>query len=159
MIRLEKVAHARNGLDVGAYQCADVAGRNRKNGSASNVPVASGCHPAVPAIKSKARIRFQRIWPEPVTDWEAACGTCRSSSSDVLGRLYQSQALNIRGSVRFIANAFVDQRRVPLPARQPLRIAKPLPSAHHARRHSLLLHCDDIRPRNAPSAQEAWSFV
>jgi hypothetical protein len=24
----------------------DVAGRNRKNGSASNIPIVSGCHPA-----------------------------------------------------------------------------------------------------------------
>ena len=43
-------ARAGNGLVVSAYRCVDVAGRNRKNRSASNIPIASGCHPAVPSL-------------------------------------------------------------------------------------------------------------
>ena len=39
-------AHTENGLDVSAYRCVDVAGRNRQNSTASIFPVVTGCHPA-----------------------------------------------------------------------------------------------------------------
>ena len=38
-------AHTENRLDVSAYRCVDVAGRNRQNCAASNFPVTTGCHP------------------------------------------------------------------------------------------------------------------
>lgn len=42
-------ALAGNGLDVGAYRCAGVAGRNRQNCfPRPSFPVVAGCHPAVP---------------------------------------------------------------------------------------------------------------
>ena len=47
-----------NGLVVNAYRCVDVAGRNRKNGSASNIPIASGCHPANAMINVDAASWF-----------------------------------------------------------------------------------------------------
>jgi hypothetical protein len=39
-------AHTGNRLDVSAYRCVDVAGRNRQNSTASIFPVVTGCHPA-----------------------------------------------------------------------------------------------------------------
>ena len=51
-------ALAENGLDVNAYQCVDVAGRNRKNCAASNIPVASGCHPARASINAQSILWF-----------------------------------------------------------------------------------------------------
>jgi hypothetical protein len=61
-------AHAGNRLDVSAYRCVDVAGRNRQNCSASIVPVMAGCHPARAFNNVIASIRFpilrnrMRLW-------------------------------------------------------------------------------------------------
>jgi len=43
-----EAARAGNRLDVSAYRCVDVVGRNRKNAPRPSFPVVSGCHPAVP---------------------------------------------------------------------------------------------------------------
>jgi hypothetical protein len=51
---------ARNGLVVSAYRCVDVAGRNRKNASASNIPIASGCHPARAVRQQASRTMVAR---------------------------------------------------------------------------------------------------
>jgi len=39
------VCTRREQLDVSAYRCVGVAGRNRQNSSASIIPVVAGCHP------------------------------------------------------------------------------------------------------------------
>jgi hypothetical protein len=60
---LNEGALAGNGLDVSAYRCVVVAGRNRKNCTASIIPVASGCHPARAFINATKALLFnQRLY-------------------------------------------------------------------------------------------------
>ena len=54
-------ASAGNGLDVSAYRCVDVAGRNRQNSSASIVPVRAGCHPARATDNVERSKRFRNF--------------------------------------------------------------------------------------------------
>jgi hypothetical protein len=54
-------AHAGNGLDVSAYRCVAVAGRNRQNCAASIVPVMAGCHPARAFNNMVVSIGFQHF--------------------------------------------------------------------------------------------------
>jgi hypothetical protein len=63
-------AHAGNRLDVSAYRCVDVAGRNRQNCSASIVPVMAGCHPARAFNNARVSIRFPISRKEPFTKEE-----------------------------------------------------------------------------------------
>ena len=54
-------ASARNRLDVSAYRCVDVAGRNRQNCSASIFPVMAGCHPARATDNVERSKRFRNF--------------------------------------------------------------------------------------------------
>jgi hypothetical protein len=60
MQSLNESALAGNGLDVSAYRCVVVAGRNRKNCTASIIPVASGCHPASAFNNATEALLFNR---------------------------------------------------------------------------------------------------
>lgn len=51
-------AHTENRLDVSAYRCVDVAGRNRQNCTASIFPVVTGCHPACAITNATISIWF-----------------------------------------------------------------------------------------------------
>jgi hypothetical protein len=51
-------AQARNRLDVSAYRCVVVAGRNRQNSTASIISVMAGCHPACACVNVR---RLQKL--------------------------------------------------------------------------------------------------